>query len=384
MNTAICVIAAFLLFAAPLKSETYNIKDFGAVGDGKTINTSAIQKAIDTCRDAGGVVLVPTGTFISGAIRLFSNINLHLESGAVLKGSAKVADYYLDSVRVGLIYTENSSNVFITGQGTIDGNGDVFVNQNQSKVFDSASTQYTRQKDHFREVLEGLGDGPLVPLDRPFQMIIFSNCKNVTVRDVLISNSPFWTLHFADCDGVIVSDIKVWNGRMIPNNDGIDVTSCSNVLIANCDIRAGDDAIAITGYAHHFDLPGYKNLRHDSENITVTNCYLQSRSSAIRVGGWDQNDMRNYAFSNIVISNSNRGINLCVRDEGSIEDMTFSNFVIKTRLHTGDWWGNGEPIHISAIREKKMSFSEKSKTSSSVISFLRANRVLCFMEQIKV
>jgi polygalacturonase len=69
-----------------------------------------------------------------------------------------------------------------------------------------------------------LGDGPLVPLDRPYQMIIFSNCKNVTVRDVLITNSPFWTLHVADCDGVIISNIKLWNSLMIPNNDGIDVT----------------------------------------------------------------------------------------------------------------------------------------------------------------
>ncbi len=195
-----------------------------------------------------------------------------------------------------------------------------------------------------------MGDGPLVPLDRPFQMIIFSNCKNVTVSGVLISNSPFWTLHFADCDGVIVSDIKLRNSLMIPNNDGIDVTSCSNVLISNCDIRTGDDAIAITGYSHHFDLPGYKNIIHDSENIAVANCYLISRSSAIRIGGWDQNNMRNYSFNNIIISNSNRGINLCVRDKGSIEDVIFSNIIIKTHLHTGDWWGNSEPVHISAIK----------------------------------
>jgi hypothetical protein len=198
-----------------------------------------------------------------------------------------------------------------------------------------------------------LGDGPLVPLDRPYQMIIFSNCKNVTVRDVLITNSPFWTLHVADCDGVIISNIKLWNSLMIPNNDGIDVTSSSNVIIANCDIRAGDDAIVITGYAYHFDLPGFKNIKHDSENVTVTNCYLESRSSAIRVGGWDQNVMKNYTFNNIVISNSNRGINLCVRDEAGIEDVTFSNIIIKTHLHTGDWWGNGEPIHISVIRGKE-------------------------------
>ncbi len=344
-------VLIFLISANLLTGKTYNIKDFGAVDDGKTVNTVAIQNTINKCSDAGGgTVLIPAGTFLSGSIRLLSNVNLHLESGAILKGSNKVSDYYLNSKKVGLIYTENSSNVFITGYGTIDGSGDLFVDQNHSKVFDSVSTQYTRQKNHFREVKHGLGDGPLVPLDRPFQMIIFSNCKNVTVTGVLISNSPFWTLHFADCNGVIVSGIKLWNNLLIPNNDGIDVTSCSNVLISDCDIRTGDDAFAITGYSHHYDLPGYKNIIHDSENITVTNCYLVSRSSAIRVGGWDQNNMRNYTFSNIVIANSNRGIDLCVRDTGSIEDMTFTNIIIKTHLHTGDWWGNGEPIHISDIK----------------------------------
>lgn len=347
------IIIAFLL-SASAGAQTYNITDFGAIGDGRTINTSAIQKAVDSCNaGGGGTVLVPVGTFISGTIQMFSNIDLHLEKGAVLKGSDKVSDYYLHGKKVGLIYTENSNNISITGDGDIDGSGDAFMDLSRSKVFDSSSVVYTRQRIHFREVLSGLGDGPYVPLDRPFQMIIFSNCRNVTIKDVTISNSPFWTVHLADCDGVMVSGIRIWNDLMVPNNDGIDFTSCSNVQMSDCDIRTGDDAIVATGYAYHFDLPGYHNIRHTSENITVTNCTLVSRSSAIRIGGWDQNDMENYTFSNIVITNSNRGINLCVRDSGSIKDMIFSNILIQTRLHTGDWWGNGEPVHISVIRGKE-------------------------------
>ena len=355
-------ITKFILFLLPiilvsaqfLRCETYDIKNFGALGDGRTVNTIAIQKAIDKCRDnGGGTILIPQGTFISGTIQLFSNIELHLERGAVLKGSDKVSDYMLSGKKVGLVYTENSFNISITGDGNIDGNGDAYMDVNHSKTMDTNSIKLTRQKNHFREVLTGLGDGPLVPLDRPNQMIIFSNCRNVTIRNVVFSNSPFWTVHLADCDGVIVNGVRIWNNLLVPNNDGIDFTSCSNVQMSDCDIRTGDDGIVVVGYAHHFDSPGFKDIRHDSRNVTITNCSIVSRSSAIRIGGWDQNVMKNYTFSNIVISNSNRGINLCVRDSASIEDMTFSNILIETGLFTGDWWGNGEPIHISVIRGKE-------------------------------
>jgi polygalacturonase len=347
-------IPFIFLSITSLMGESYDIKKFGAVGDGKTLNTQSIQQAINKCRDnGGGTVLIPQGIFISGTIQLYSNIDLHLEPGATLKGSDKISDYFLNGKKVGLIYTENSDNISITGEGDIDGNGDAFMDVNHSKKMDSASVRFTRQKNHFREVISGLGDGPLVPFDRPNQMIIFSNCRNVTIRNTVFTNSAFWTVHLADCDGVIVYGVRIWNNLLVPNNDGIDFTSCSNVQMSDCDIRTGDDGIVVVGYAHHFDTPGFNNLLHDSRNVTVTNCTIVSRSSGIRIGGWDQNFMRNYTFSNIVISNSNRGINLCVRDSASIEDMTFSNIIIQTRLFTGDWWGNGEPIHISVIRGKE-------------------------------
>jgi len=87
-----------------------------------------------------------------------------------------------------------------------------------------------------------------------------------------------------------------------------------------------------------------------SRNINVTNCILRSRSSGIRIGGWDQNHMSNYNFSNIVIYDSNRGINISVGDSGSLQNVNFNNIRIETRLHTGDWWGQGDPIKITAMR----------------------------------
>jgi len=351
-RTSLPALAALLLLAAPgAGAADCNVRDFGAIGDGTTVNTAAIQMAIDACRDAGGGrVVVPRGVFVSGTLRLHSHIELHLEGGAVLKGSPNLEDYRLGGQVVGLLYSENVEDVSITGRGQIDGNGDVFMDLKAAKKIDTAGSQHTRQKERFREVREGLGDGPVVPLPRPYQMILFSVCRNVTIEDVLITNAPFWTVHFADCDSVRVSGIRLFNNIMVPNGDGLDFTSSSNVIVSDCDIRAGDDAIAITGYDHHFELPGYKGIRHPSENITVTNCNLVSRSAGIRIGGLDQNAMRNYVFSNLTITGSNRGIGVFQRDEGSIENMTFTNIVIQTRLHTGDWWGHGEPIHVSAIR----------------------------------
>jgi polygalacturonase len=347
------LLSVFFLFHLSTHCQTsvFRIADFGALGDGKTLNTTSIQKTIDQCAaTGGGTVYVPAGVFLTGTFQLRSHVNLHLESGAVLKGSERLEDYHLNGNLVGLIFTQDAEDVAITGLGTIDGNGDLFMDLTKAKKIDSAGSAWTRQKGHFREVREGLGDGPVVPKDRPFQMIIFSDCRNVTLRDVTIKDSPFWTVHLADCDGVVVSGLRIRGNMLVPNNDGIDFTSCSNVEMSDCDIRTGDDCIVLTGYDHHFDLPGFKNLKHPSENITVTNCTLQSRSAAIRIGGFDQNPMRNYLFSNITITNSNRGIGIFARDKGSIENLVFSNIIIETRLHTGDWWGQGDPIHLSAVR----------------------------------
>jgi polygalacturonase len=355
--------ACFVLIvciAYPAYPQTFNVKDFGAVADVKIINTSAIQKAVDACnKNGGGEVYIPAGNYVTGTIHLKSNVNLHLEAGAILTGSANLKDYESYTMPeyglnyYGILYTKGAENVSVTGLGTIDGNNKVFYDFDHAKKIDVKSTRLTRQKENYRKVDNGIGDGPVVPKDRPRQMVIFSNCKNVKVRDVSLLNSPFWTLHFADCDNVEVTGIRLWSGLLVPNADGIDVTSCSNVLISGCDIRTGDDAIAITGYDHHFEIPGFSGTRHASENIIVTNCNLQSYSSGIRIGFLDQNTVRNIHVSHVNITNSSRGIGIFLRDEGSLENISFTDMTIETYLRTGDWWGNGEPIHISAVRGKE-------------------------------
>lgn len=341
---------------AQLKS--FDIKAYGGIGDGQTINTKALQSAIDACNaNGGGDVVIPTGVFVIGTVYLKSNVHLYLQNGAIIRGSSDLADYepytpekpYVP-IHKGMFFAENAENISIRGEGQIDGNGDVFFELDKAKKIDSKGTQYTRQKDNFRRVESGIGDGPVVPRDRPYQMFVFSNCRRITIKDVFITNAPFWCSHFADCDAVRVSGIRLWNNLLAPNADGIDITGSSNVTIDNCDIRSGDDAIIVTGYDHHFEIPGFKRLRHASDNVVISNCNLQSASSGIRIGFLDQNTIKNIHVSNVNITNSTRGIGIFLRDEGFLENITFSNIYIETKLRTGDWWGNGEPIHISAIR----------------------------------
>ena len=346
------------LFATLLDcfAQRYEITDFGALGDGKTLNTASIQKAIDKCNsNGGGIVYVPSGIFITGTIQLKSNITLYLENGAVLLGSKDLRDYYIDSVRVGLIFTKNCSNVKITGPGIIDGNGDSFNFKDQRKKFLPPEFRLmTRQKEEYCPDDAGIEDGPIEPhKDRPYQMIIFSNCQNVTVENVTLKDSPFWTLHLADCDHALITNLRIHNNVLVANSDGIDCTSCSNVMISNCEIIGGDDAIVLNSYSVHFDLPGFQDLKRPSENIVVSNCVLMSRSSGIRIGGIDHNYMKNYTFSNIIIYNSNRGIGIFTGIEGGIENCSFSDITIETRLHTGDWWGKAEPIHIQSVPTTK-------------------------------
>jgi polygalacturonase len=352
----ICLLAVCCpLFA---QQHIYNITDYGAVNDGKTISTKFIQKAIDECNaKGGGEVLIPTGVFIIGTVYLKSNVELHLQKSAILRGSSNLNDYEVyvpekpfNTIHKGMLFAQDAENITISGEGQIDGNGDVYFDLDAAKKIDSAGTRFTRQKNNFRKVESGIGDGPVVPKDRPYQMFVFSNCKRVTVKDIFITKAPFWCMHFADCDAVNVTGIRLWNNLLAPNSDGIDVTSCTNVTISNCDIRAGDDAICIAGYNHHFEIPGFKRLIHLSENILVSNCNLQSASSGIRIGFLDQNTVRNVHVTNCNITNSTRGIGIFLRDEGSLENISFSNISIATKLRTGDWWGNGEPIHISAVR----------------------------------
>jgi hypothetical protein len=325
------------------KEIVYNIDDFGAQSGSSAINTEAIQEAVDSCAsEGGGVVFIPSELYITGSVRLKSNVTLYLNQGAVLKGSPNLEDYtkteYESESRTrSLIYAFHGKNISLAGDGMIHGNDSSFMQWDA--VHQSSCCmipKYTRQGESYRNRMP---DGPAKPTERPGALITFIECRDISVRDISLHRAPNWCLHMACCEGVQIQGITVRNSLLVPNADGIDVSKCENVTIDNCNIHAGDDGIAIGTCAD-----GY--CSHVAQNIHVSNCNIRSRSAGIRLG-WSTDDIRDCTFRQLTI-HSNRGIGLFVRHNEIIENILFSDISIYTRLHTG-WWGNGESIHISEI-----------------------------------
>lgn len=326
-----------------------SITEYGAVGDGESFETDALQSAIDACADAGGgTVRVPPGEYLTGTVELRDHVRLHLETGATIMGSSDVNDYrQAGGPQRALIVAVGTEDIAVTGGGTIHGRGTAFMDMDT--VIDPADDhgietfqQDTRQGDAFLSPEHGTDDGPVEPLERPQRLLMLYGCTDVRIEDITIRDSPHWTVHLLGCEHVDVHGVDIRNEMRIPNSDGINPDCSRNVRISNCHIYTGDDAIcpkASGGY----DVSG------PLENLTVTNCTLSSRSSAIKFGSSTAHDMRDCTFSNIVIRSSNRGLGIQHRDSGTVEDILFSDIIVETRLHTGNWWGMAEPIYVTSI-----------------------------------
>jgi len=299
----------------------YNILDFGAKKD--TICTENIQSAIDKCADnGGGVVTIPAGKYICGTVWLKSNVEIHLQTGAVLKASTNMDDYNADDAyhqnwgsvnekwkAKHLIIAHECDNVAITGNGMLDGSGDSFFGEERVFYHGYAwDGGYVTSKDE-----ENL---------RPGQLICFIECTDVKVLDITIKNIPCWGVFFHGCEYVQTRGIKITNPFEYVNTDGIDIDCCRFVTVSDCIVNTGDDAIAI-----RCDSGKLKNPKV-CENITITNCVLASNSSVFRVGV-GVGEIRHVRISNLVVSRAGNLITYATsymgRGEAHIEDISFTD-----------------------------------------------------------
>ena len=237
---------------------TFNVRDFGAVGDGVTLDTVAIQQAIDAAGKQAGTAEIPAGRFLSGTIHLRSHVNLHLDDGAVLLGSSKRKDYE-KIIWYCLISANKVDDVMITGDGTIDGQGAELA----------------------KDVLHMVDTGEIkIPpkgwrpseLDRP-ELIEMNYCKGVYVTGVTLKNSCCWVQTYRECEDLFLTDLKI-DSKSYWNNDGIDVLDCKRVRILLCDVDACDDGICLKS----------ANPKSRCEDVTIANCKIRSSASAIKFG----------------------------------------------------------------------------------------------------
>jgi len=326
-----------------------HVRSYGAVGDGHTLDTRSINAAIEDCHShGGGAVVVDAGTYRTGTIRLLDNITLKLEPGSTILGSENLEDYpRLDRASEGrdtaLIVAEHAHNIAILGEGTIDGNGRAFVDPNPAPFDPYFDPAKTRQGETLVSRMGEAREGPLHMRPRPGVLVLILHSDGVVVRDLHVVDSPNWGVKLMCSDHISVSGLDVRNNLLIPNNDALDISASRNATVANSSLEAGDDALVVGGPC----ADGW--CQEPAENITVSNVILCSRSAAIRIGPAAK-DVRNLTFNNIVIRDSNRGINIQSRAGETIENLIFSNVVSETRLIDGPWWGSGEPVSITVAR----------------------------------
>ncbi len=353
-----------------------NVQDFGAVGDGHALDTAAINDAIKACSgERGGTVEVPAGTYLTGTIRLSDHITLRLDSGSVLLGSPNLSDYpAIDSSSEGrntsLIVAENVKDVAIVGDGTIDGNSPAFIETGTVQFDPYFDPSRTYGGNLLRQRMEDAREGPVKMKARPGVLVLMLHADGVTLRDFHVRDAPNWGIKVMCSSHIIVSGLDVRNSLLVPNSDAMDVSDSSDAVISDSMFESGDDALVVGGVC----ADGWCRDQ-PTENVTVSNVILQSRSAAIRIGP-NAAGARNLVFSNIVIQDSNRGIMVQARDAETIENVLFSNITIDTRLMDGPWWGSGEPITLTVAKWAYPSWDPPSPyTPTSGIGMIRGIRL---------
>jgi hypothetical protein len=326
--------------AAPKPAWYFPVTDFGAVGDGKTLCTAAIQKSVDACAQAGGgTVIFPAGKFLTGPIFLKTNVHVEIPAGTVLLGVTDFARVPaiagrwegIDRTVYASMFTAlDCENISITGGGTVDGQGDAWW-----KAF-SVVTEMRKKAGLADREPENPPGSPL-RWARP-RMINLYRCKNVLIRGIQVLNSPSWNIHPVLCDNIVIDQVTIISPADAPNTDGIDPDSCRNMRISNSYISVGDDCITIkSGY--RFQKNG-KNV--PCENIAITNCVFARGHGGVGIGSETSGGVRDVTVSNCVCEGTDRGLRFkTARTRGNVVE----NF----RAVNIDMRGVGDAVSVTML-----------------------------------
>jgi len=294
----------------------FDVRDYGATGDGLTLDTAAIQRAIDEAAAAGRAqVLVRGGKrYLIGALELKGGIDFHLADDAELFVSTDPQHF---TGRAAITAT-NAQGLRLSGTGAIDGRSPEFM-------------------DHFDPAGEWWRPKPFRP-----RLVVFTGCTDLEIRDLTLRQAPSWTLHLLGCERTLIDGLNIRNQLDVPNCDGIDPDHCRDLEIKRCHIVCGDDAIVIKttrqGAAHG-----------PSSNIRVSDCVLETQDSGLKIGTETTQDISDVRFERCEVRTGGRGACIQLRDEGNISDIEFRDLTFTARYFSDPWWGRGEGLSLTAI-----------------------------------
>ncbi|CAD7695200.1 unnamed protein product [Ostreobium quekettii] len=316
---------------APARDSEWDVRDFGAVGDGRAYDTAALQEAVDVAAGLGGVVVFPAGyRFLTGTLFLRSGVSVRVERGATILGSARREDYPDSRDRWYVILAENVTGVTISGGGEINGQARAFVADRHPPQFADKYAMVSWNQD------------PSVCADpvqcRP-RLLGLVNATRVTLADLFLNQPAYWCLHVYRSADVAIRGLDIFGDPHIPNNDGIDIDGSKRVEVSDCTISTADDGVCVKTSG---------KAAPTVDGVLVQRCAIRSKSCAVKFGSESTADMANVVVRDVVVADSNRGLGLQIRDGASVANVTFRNVSMVTRLFDpASWWGRAEPIYVT-------------------------------------